>query len=208
MTPIKQIITFLAVVMLIWTGCKSDPLSPGFEYMPDMYRSKSLETYGEYSNQDINNNNHKMTARKPVEGTIARGYNIYPYPNTLEGYEQAGNELNNPIVCSEQILKEGELLYGKFCTHCHGAGGKGDGQITKSSKWPGPPPAYDSPQLINLPAGKMFHSITYGKGNMGSHASQLTHEERWKLVHYVQKLQGKSCLDKENVALETQSENK
>jgi hypothetical protein len=25
---------------------------------------------------------------------------------------------------------------------------------------------------------------------MGSHASQLTQEERWKLVYYVQKLQG------------------
>ena len=36
----------------------------------------------------------------------------------------------------------------------------------------------------------MFHSITYGKGTMGSHASQLTQEERWKLVYYVQKLQG------------------
>jgi hypothetical protein len=29
-----------------------------------------------------------------------------------------------------------------------------------------------------------------GKGNMGAHASQLTVEERWKLVTFVQKLQG------------------
>ena len=33
--------------------------------------------------------------------------------------------------------------------------------------------------------------MTYGKGLMGSHASQLTKEERWKVVYYVQKLQGK-----------------
>ena len=32
--------------------------------------------------------------------------------------------------------------------------------------------------------------MTYGKGLMGSHAGQLTQEERWKLVLYVQKLQG------------------
>jgi hypothetical protein len=31
--------------------------------------------------------------------------------------------------------------------------------------------------------------MTYGKGLMGSHASQLSQEERWKLVYYVQKLQ-------------------
>ena len=44
--------------------------------------------------------------------------------------------------------------------------------------------------IKNLPEGKIFHSITYGKGLMGQHASQLTAEERWKLVYYVQKLQG------------------
>ena len=34
----------------------------------------------------------------------------------------------------------------------------------------------------------MFHTLHYGKGNMGSHAGQLTREERWELVHYVQTL--------------------
>ena len=33
--------------------------------------------------------------------------------------------------------------------------------------------------------GEMFHTITYGKGLMGSHASQLNKEERWKLVHFI-----------------------
>jgi hypothetical protein len=33
--------------------------------------------------------------------------------------------------------------------------------------------------------------MTYGKGLMGSHASQLTKEERWKVVYHVQTLQGK-----------------
>ena len=31
----------------------------------------------------------------------------------------------------------------------------------------------------------MFHTITYGKGLMGSHAPQLYKEERWMLVHYI-----------------------
>jgi hypothetical protein len=44
--------------------------------------------------------------------------------------------------------------------------------------------------LKNLPEGKIFHSITYGKGLMGAHNSLLSQEERWKLVYYVQKLQG------------------
>ena len=36
--------------------------------------------------------------------------------------------------------------------------------------------------------------MTYGKGLMGSHASQLTKEERWKVVYYVQHLQGKELV--------------
>ena len=43
--------------------------------------------------------------------------------------------------------------------------------------------------MSDLPEGKIFHTITFGKNLMGSHASQLNHEERWKIVHYVQTLQ-------------------
>ncbi len=79
------------------------------------------------------------------------------------------------------------MLYGKYCVHCHGATGGGDGKV--GAKLPGPPPAYNV-ALKDLPQGKIFHSITYGKGTMGAHQSLLTQEERWKLVYYVQKLQG------------------
>jgi mono/diheme cytochrome c family protein len=123
----------------------------------------------------------------PVKGTICRGFIPYAYPNTNEGYEAAGLNLHNPIALTPQVEKEGEVLFGKFCVHCHGAGGMGDGLV--GTKLPGPPPAY-SGTLKNLPEGKIFHSITYGKGSMGNHASLLNTEERWKLVHYVQKLQG------------------
>ena len=54
-----------------------------------------------------------------------------------------------------------------------------------------PPPAYNA-ALKDLSAGKIFFSITYGKGLMGAHASQLSKEERWKVVHHVELLQGKT----------------
>ena len=50
------------------------------------------------------------------------------------------------------------------------------------------PQAYNGP-LKDLPEGKMFHTLTYGKGAMGSHASQLTKVERWKVIAFVKKLQ-------------------
>jgi mono/diheme cytochrome c family protein len=176
----------LTLVLAGLTSCgKKDENSPGVEFMPDMYRSPSLEYYSIHTIDGDTANN----AMLPVKGTVARGYMPYGYENTTEGYEAAGLNLKNPLSAAdrEKWEKEGEVLYGKFCIHCHGATGAGDGKV--AGKLPGPPPSY-SGALKNLPEGKIFHSITYGKNSMGSHASQLTAEERWKLVYYVQKLQG------------------
>ena len=75
-----------------------------------------------------------------------------------------------------------------MCSHCHGEKGEGNGSLIATGKFP-PPPAYNGGALKNLTEGKMFHTITYGKGLMGSHASQLTKEDRWKVIQYIQELQ-------------------
>jgi cytochrome c553 len=177
-------VTAVAGVMALGlTSCGNAPNSPGYEYMPDMYRSPALKYY----NQHPLNGDTLMSAMKPVAGTIARGY-MPGVPSGMD-YEKAGMLLHNPIPFSENVMKEGEAIYGKYCVHCHGDAGKGDGKV--GLKLPGAPPAYDG-ALKNLPEGKMFYTITYGKGLMGSHASQLNVEERWKVIYYVQKLQGKT----------------
>jgi hypothetical protein len=43
--------------------------------------------------------------------------------------------------------------------------------------------------MNQLKPGHLFHAITYGLNAMGPHASQLTEDERWKIVLYVQELQ-------------------
>lgn len=183
-----NILTKITVVIAVFsiTSCKEEGgLAP--EYMPDMYRSPSIETYvdygelrGNYSDDSLAN---IMTARQPVKGTIPRGFQPYGYENTAEGYELAGANLKNPIAYSENVVKDGEELYGMFCLHCHGTTGQGDGILVERDKFP-PIPTKFSPTL-ELADGKMFHTITYGKGLMGPHASQLNQEERWKLIHYI-----------------------
>lgn len=193
MSNLKAISLGLFGVAVMAVGCKNDPLSPGVEYMPDMYRSPSYETYS------VNPfYGDSMSNRKPVPGTVTKGdrwNNVfspdaipYPYENTPEGYE-ASAQNKNPLQRTEQFVAEGKVAYEKFCVHCHGATGMGDGTIVANGKFPGPPPAYNGP-LKGLPEGKIFHSITYGKGLMGSHASQLSKTDRWKVTMYVQELQG------------------
>ncbi|MFT3884235.1 MAG: cytochrome c [Flavobacteriales bacterium] len=93
-------------------------------------------------------------------------------------------------------MDKGKVIYGKFCVHCHGASGQGDGTVPQRShgNFP-PPPAYDGSQLKDLPEGKMFHTVTYGKGMMGSHAGQLNKEERWLVIQYVKYLQHGGKMD-------------
>ncbi|HET6244772.1 MAG: cytochrome c [Bacteroidetes bacterium] len=179
----------LLFVLFAVSSCK-DSQSPGLEYMPDMYRSEARKAYVNYDYPD------SITVRQPVAGTIPYSNSVqerfnnmpYPFPNTAEGYEAAGANLKNPLELNEATLAEGKRLYTNYCMMCHGENGKGDGILVQREKFP-PPPSYISDQIINLPEGKMFHTVTFGKGLMGSHASQLTKIQRWKIIHYVQKLQ-------------------
>jgi mono/diheme cytochrome c family protein len=176
----------ILTAVISFTSCREEGgLAP--EYMPDMYRSPSIETYVDYGelrgNYSDTTYTNKITARLPVEGTIHRGFMPYAYENTPEGYESAGQNLKNPIVFSDDAVSDGKALYAMFCVHCHGKTGQGDGTIVQRGKFP-PIPVKFAPAL-DLPEGKMFHTITYGKGLMGSHAPQLNKEEIWKLVHFI-----------------------
>src|ERR1035437_4272456 len=97
----------LCFFILVLDSCgKKDLNSPGLEYMPDMYRSPSVEVY--------NSNPHYLDSigsRKPVEGTIPRGFMPFAYANDTAGYSAAGRELKNPIPLTEQVMNQGEELY-------------------------------------------------------------------------------------------------
>lgn len=171
------------------TSCSGDSTSPGFEFMPNMYRSPSQETYGE-------NTIDGMNARVPVEGTIARGHlSSFNFDGSLEGYLKAGENAVNPLEKNEKNLTAGKELFGMFCKHCHGENGAGGGTIKHALY--SAVPFYNDEKLIRrcglpmceLKAGHIFHTITYGLNSMGPHASQLSEEERWKITLYVQELQ-------------------
>lgn len=199
--------------VLLMASCGGDPNSPGVEYMPDMYRSPAVEAYVDYG-QDPYTRSEELTrdqrerpsARKPVAGTVpfsmdaskAQFNKPYPYPNTPEGYERAGVELKAPaeIPMTEANVEKGKVIYSKFCQHCHGEKGLGDGGVVKNGNYP-PPPSYAA-ALKDLPEGKIFHSLHWGKNvAMGSHASQLSKEERWLVTRYVQYLQNGGKMSRE-----------
>ncbi len=190
------------LLVLLLAGCAGDKDSPGLEYMPDMYRSPAIEAYVDYGQDPYHYTEEvafeqrmRPSARVPAEGTIpfsldtskARFNMPYAYPNSNEGYEAAGVGLRSPIPMTEATVSQGKVIYDKFCQQCHGATGQGDGAVV--TKGGHPPPLPYNGALKELPEGKMFHTITYGKGMMGPHAPLLNKEERWLVVQYVKYLQ-------------------
>lgn len=193
---------FSAIVFLISCGGDS---SPGLEFMPNMYRSPSIETYGEHIVLRDTSYMIEGYTGIPVKGTIAKGYlSTFNYGKDTIGSDSlfllAGDRAAYPEDFSKDSinLKKGGEIYGMMCAHCHGPTGGGDGKIALATFANNPydvmPAFNDSEQKRprnNLPMtdfteGHIFHTITYGYGKMGPHASQISEKERWKIVYYIQ----------------------
>jgi len=129
-----------------------------------------------------------MTDQPPVPGTVPRGYQPFHYGSGAEEAIRAGNELKNPFQPTDENLARGQQVFSNYCAVCHGSTGGGDGALIP--KYPNPP-AYNTEKSKALADGNMFHVITLGRNNMPSHAAQVSSDDRWKVILYIRKLQGR-----------------
>ncbi len=187
MTKVLFKISVLGIAAITFFSCEKDKTSTGWEFAPNMYRSLPLDPMSQTVEQEYKYNPYNMTMREPVPGTVSRGY--MPYTIPADSFDLAA-KVENPIPLTDEVMAEGEELYGRFCLHCHGV--EGDGQGLVGIKYVGVP-KYNSRAIKDKPMGHVFHVITHGKSRMKSHASQLNQEERWKIAHFVQTLQKKGA---------------
>lgn len=196
-------IAIISVLAGILLGCGvRDSNDPGIEYAPAMYHSRAYEPLAQvtdatsdYFNSNTNNP-YKMNMREPVKNTVKlRSYTanysltpnkdlyIYHFTKDSSGATNA-DKLVNPLAKSDAVIEEGKVLYGRYCQHCHGETGKGDGPVGVVFKGV---PNYSG--LKDRTEGSIFHTITFGKNRMMAHGSQVSVLNRWKIVQYVQTLQ-------------------
>lgn len=179
---IRTSILTLAVAAVV-TSCDKSPEHPGYIYFPDMTYSQAYETMT--PNELLADS---QTQQLAVYGAIPRGFQPFHYENNISDYARSAEELTNPLESTEEQATEGKYFYDIYCAICHGEEGEGNGHIVTLEKFPAPP-SYFNDYMLSLEDGKMFYSIHYGKGLMGSYASQLTQEERWKVIVYINQLQ-------------------
>ncbi|GAB3665538.1 hypothetical protein GCM10028791_41320 [Echinicola sediminis] len=201
MKIIKSIyLVALSAASLGVVSCGASGDDQGLEYAPQMYHSVAYEPLtqiqdeesgswlsnredgkGEFYNSNIYNP-HNMNMREPVANTVPRNkHDMLPYRLRVADLE-AADSVQNPVELNDQVLADGKLLFSQYCMPCHGEGGQGDGKVGEVI---GGVANLTGGAYINLTEGHIFHVITHGKGRMGAHASQISPERRWKIVHYV-----------------------
>ncbi len=184
----KFIVITTAVFATVLIGCNSVRRDPGRSYMPDMAYSRAVETYAATDN--LKNKGIHYTGL-PVPGTIARG-ELMPYTlkNDSVGYAQSAS-VPNPLPKGSIDMVNAERLYLVNCGICHGPKLDGNGPLWKGGDGPftAAPKDLMGADMKQMAEGTMFHSATYGKGAMGSYASQLTSRQRWEVIAYIKSKQ-------------------
>lgn len=206
--------SLLLATAAMFAGCAAGGENQGLEYAPNMYHSVPYDPltqitdesageaaqwlrnpsdgHGEYYNSNPYNPN-KMNMRIPPANTVKRTKGGYlPYRIHKDSLEYAAQNLTSPLQGSEEaMIEDGKELYDRFCQHCHGDKGAGDGLVAGTDDEPvfAGIANLTGAAYTNITEGHIFHVITQGKGRMGSHASQISPEERWKIAKFVKTLQ-------------------
>lgn len=162
-------------------ACSSDPTQPRLEILPDMVDSVPYDSFAANPNT-----RDGKTLLAPAPGTVPRGFTPYHFKPGVPEAERAGRELKNPMPPTPAVLARGEALFLTFCWECHGKTGQADGPIIP--KFP-MPPILTAAHAKSLPDGRIFHIITHGQGLMPGHGTQIAAPDRWRIVHFLRKLQ-------------------
>ncbi len=196
MKKIAIIATLILSMTVVFIGCK-DKREPGRVYMPDMAYSRAYESYAPRDSavftMDLNDAGHKIFYNnRPPAGTIKRG-ELFPFnvPNDSNGLLNLSSQVKNPLgPLNGKDLEEAGRLFNINCAVCHGAKAENNGPLAPKiggvKSIIAASPGYSD--------GRIFFVMEYGQNNMGSYASQLSREQRWKIIHYIRSLEPKAAV--------------
>jgi mono/diheme cytochrome c family protein len=200
--PFWMVVAFLVLVVFTWV-----PLV----FIGRARVSKSSQP--RFHAQDVNPlflDNRAMRPRLP--GTVAWG-KLHDDDRRHRGFQRVRAEdgegwqvqfirgLPDGIELDMNLLRRGQTMYGVFCASCHGHDGYGDGVIMQRAEQLGAGWIAQNLHLFDDVAGKpqfgpelyedgrLFNTITHGKGTMPAMGRQIKVDDRWAIVAYVRALQ-------------------
>jgi mono/diheme cytochrome c family protein len=103
-----------------------------------------------------------------------------------------GADEKNPLPINEATLAGGKKLFLAKCQRCHGAEGKGDGPDA-DAKYAATQDLTSAARALRNSDGTVFYKVSNGRSNpkMPVFSEELTKEQIWAIVAYVQTLRKK-----------------
>lgn len=124
-------------------------------------------------------------------------------PSPADGGVVAANEPDwvdqfpEGVEVSLATLNRGQARFEIYCSVCHGFDGNGGGlvnqralalNVTGKAAWTAAKSLHD-PAVKVQPVGRIFDTISNGRGTMGPYHSQIPVADRWAITMYVKALQ-------------------
>jgi mono/diheme cytochrome c family protein len=127
--------------------------------------------------------------REPVEGTVARGTQVYTLSaGDIDAAETANVEPAD-LPKTEFVLARGQNRFNTFCAPCHNYDAKSQSKLVQRGAWAGIPDL-TRPETQALSNARIFHVISAGQNLMPSYADKIDPIDRWAIIRYLRKLQG------------------
>jgi hypothetical protein len=160
------------------------------EWFPQMKRQPAIQAFEEVTW------NGQLEGFTPPDGTVPVGSSGLP---DLAGMDVASQEaLQSPVPATLQSLKNGEVLFGRYCATCHGPLGMGDGPVAAASPFaPNATGPFPLILPINGPSsmarvfsdGHIYTTISLGRGRMPNY-NRIPAMERWDVINYLREING------------------
>ena len=123
--------------------------------------------------------------RNPPEGAVPRERTTMR-PEITDALDRKGNVVDTiPIPVTRELMDSGRERFEIHCAPCHGLVGDGVSLVATQMSLRPPPNLH---KILNPSPGHIYQVISQGFGLMSSYAPQLTAEERWAVVAYVEAL--------------------
>ena len=123
--------------------------------------------------------------RQPPAGTVPRERQTLRPEMTL-GQARDGQVVGAiPVPVTRELLETGRAKFEIHCAVCHGLLGDGVSPVATQMSLRPPPNLH---KLKNPGAGHIFQVISNGFGLMAGYAAELTPQDRWAVIAYVEAL--------------------
>ena len=135
----------------------------------------------------------RRSQRDPVEGTVARGLEVYQLGmGDIDAAETAN--VDPQLERTEFLLARGQNRFNVFCSPCHNYDAQGNNKITTGrGQWLGIPDLTRD-QTAALSNARIFHIISAGQNLMPSYADKIAPVDRWAIIYYLRSLQGDAAM--------------